>query len=64
VNSTGQAVRLVAWSGFRDNTLEAIEFRADSPANFQVFYMNSTMGPCIPPKYIGYAWWPKVPARP
>ncbi|MBE2254203.1 MAG: S8 family serine peptidase [Myxococcus sp.] len=64
VNSAGQATRLTAWSGFRDNTLEVIEFRADAPANFQVFYMNSTLGPCTPPRYIGYAWWPKVPTRP
>lgn len=64
VNASGQVLRLAAWSGFRDNTLEAIEFKADSPATFQVFYMNSTLGFCIPPRYIGYAWWPKVPPRP
>jgi len=64
VDSGGQVIRLAAWSGFRDNTLEAIEFVADSAATFQVFYMNASLGPCSPPKYIGYAWWPNVPPRP
>ncbi|MER2566119.1 MAG: S8 family serine peptidase [Myxococcaceae bacterium] len=64
VDPAGKILRLVAWSGFQDNTLEAIEFKADFAGTFQVFYKNSTIGPCLPPRYIGYAFWPNVPGRP
>ncbi len=64
VDPAGKILRLVAWSGFQDNTLEAIEFKADFAGTFQVFYKNSTIGPCLPPRYIGYAFWPSVPGRP
>jgi len=58
---SGRLMRYVAWAGYRENTLESIGFTSDGAGTYQVYYRNSTIGPCTPPRFIGYAWWDNVP---
>lgn len=51
---SGNVIRLAAWSGQIESTLEMVEFRAEASGTYQAFISARSCRRA--PWYLGYAW--------